>query len=299
MAYLDILSFSRCPRMKNLRKKQKHTHLSLRASYLQWLFRNIRGGFFLFNIKTMRTDDGYFYLYRRDLYHDMLGDSALIALWALLNAMANFKDSTKNLAGSQTSLKEGQLCTSDYELKRFLGQGRNVVRRCLKYLERTKRITLNRDYRGTIITICDYKKKEVVSEQPRTSPGLAPDMSGTLKNKKETKEEKTEKPIPTAYQALVDFWNDNCNTLPQVRELTPGRRDKIRRRLKEKPDPNYWRLCIKKMAGSDFCRAGKWANFDWLIKNRENSQKVFEGNYDNQSGDLMDWDKWVKKHETN
>ncbi len=82
---------------------------------------------------------------------------------------------------------------------------------------------------------------------------------------------------------LVEKWNENCGTLRKVSALNSTRRAKIKARIAEKPDEGYWVTAIKKMAASEFCCAGSWATFDWLIKNDANHAKVTEGNYDRSS----------------
>lgn len=83
------------------------------------------------------------------------------------------------------------------------------------------------------------------------------------------------------YNLFLELWNSKCGRLPRVNTLSDERKRKLRARLIENEDLAYWENCIVRMANSAFCVEGKWATFDWLIKNGVNHVKVSEGNYDN------------------
>ena len=71
-----------------------------------------------------------------------------------------------------------------------------------------------------------------------------------------------------------------------VRELTKGRRESARARLREKPDLAVWLAVIDAVCASDFCKgSGKdgWkAGFDWLVR-PDTATKALEGAYDNRT----------------
>jgi hypothetical protein len=84
-------------------------------------------------------------------------------------------------------------------------------------------------------------------------------------------------------KAFADLYNDLCPNLAQVKELR-ARAPKIRTRLKERPDREYWESVFKK---SNLIEIEERSNhpawkpdFDWLIVNAYNSVKVYEGKYD-------------------
>jgi len=87
------------------------------------------------------------------------------------------------------------------------------------------------------------------------------------------------------YLELQEAWNGNNGALPKVTALTDKRRAKIRLRWLERPNLEYWRLVIRRVAASKFCQGqsdrGWIADFDWLIANDTNHVKVMEGKYDN------------------
>lgn len=79
---------------------------------------------------------------------------------------------------------------------------------------------------------------------------------------------------------LAEIWNANCAPLRPISKLNDQRRAHAKVRLADQPDLAYWEAIVVRMAKSTFCRKGKWATFDWLIKNDSNHIKVAEGNYD-------------------
>lgn len=89
---------------------------------------------------------------------------------------------------------------------------------------------------------------------------------------------------------LVDLWNELAHpAMPRVRDLTGGRRRKIETRLREHPDPGWWREVIEAANASPHCRgeskpaAGAnrpWrCTLDFLVDNDTNALKVLEGVY--------------------
>lgn len=80
---------------------------------------------------------------------------------------------------------------------------------------------------------------------------------------------------------FLNMWNSNRGALPKVEKLNLERRRRIKTRLTQNPDLDYWVATIKRMAASDFCCSGNWATIDWLIANDTNHMKVNEGKYDN------------------
>ena len=95
------------------------------------------------------------------------------------------------------------------------------------------------------------------------------------------RESKTKPPV----EEFFNLWNETVKDtpIPQARELTPQRRDKIRVRLQERP-LDQWKEIFKRITASRFCRGdnprGWRASFDWIIANQENAVKVLEGKYD-------------------
>ncbi|MCL5284193.1 MAG: hypothetical protein M1313_00295 [Nitrospirae bacterium] len=129
-----------------------------------------------------------------------------------------------------------------------------------------------------------------------------------------TKRIETKTHVEIAKSAIVDppplpdlpiLWKTHCPSLPQIRETTQKRRDKIQIRLKEHPDPSWWVEVMTAIEKSAFCRgenrSGWRATFDWLIENQDNAIKVLEGKYSgaNRSSSRGNFDfdveKWARE----
>lgn len=93
--------------------------------------------------------------------------------------------------------------------------------------------------------------------------------------------------------SFLSFYRQLCTNLPQVRELSLSRRNKIKARLKDAPIET-WREVFEKMNASKFCcgeNDRKWtASFDWIIANDNNYVKVLEGKYDDKQKEQIRWD---------
>jgi hypothetical protein len=226
--------------------------------------------------------------------NDFFGDTALYCIWSTLIAWANWKDGTTPPKGFKNPIKRGQLVTSLSDLSRQWRVGTEVARRCLSHLEKTGRITQQTTKQGRIITLVKYDTWQL---SPNKSTNRSTNSQQTT-NKRPTNDQQysesenqriRESSIPpvgvrgTAVpaQVLFEIWNQNCGSLPKVKALNDDRKRKIRSRLLKHPSSEYWTSTIKRLAASDFACSGKWASFDWLIKNDTNHAKVAEGNYDN------------------
>jgi len=139
---------------------------------------------------------------------------------------------------------------------------------------------------------------------PRAGSGQAPArpnaMQGNAEQKNSPNGECGQLRRPRApYSDFLSLWNQNRGTLAGVEDLTDSRKAKIRARWAEKPDLAYWEGAVKRLASSTFASGGKWATFDWLMKNDTNHTKAAAGNYDNaDSGGTSDWmddpEQWAK-----
>ena len=83
---------------------------------------------------------------------------------------------------------------------------------------------------------------------------------------------------------IVFLFNETVKYLPKV-SRTRSRDDKMRTRLKEHRERNWWKTVFEKadniLIPSKVKGQKDWSpTFDWLIDNDKNAVKVFEGNYD-------------------
>lgn len=124
--------------------------------------------------------------------------------------------------------------------------------------------------------------------QPGTNTGVDTVQDRFLSEEKGSEEKGSEeKGNPTGIvDNILQLFRKNCPNLPQPRELNRSRVEKIRTRLKEHQDLEWWREVFKKADRVSFTgKDGKeWRpSFDWLIENDKNAVKVIEGNYEQKS----------------
>jgi hypothetical protein len=88
-------------------------------------------------------------------------------------------------------------------------------------------------------------------------------------------------------QDLADLWN-TVIPKPKVAALKSTRLRHAKARLHEHPDLAWWRTVIERIARTPFLTGAsphKWrANFDWLVANELNAEKVLEGVYGDDVG---------------
>lgn len=102
---------------------------------------------------------------------------------------------------------------------------------------------------------------------------------------------------------LFDLYKTICISFPQPSKFTQERSKKAATRLKTYPTKDYWQEVFKIAENSSFLKSEKavWFNFDWLIKNDNNSLKVYEGNYGGKNqtaanAPAQNGDKYSKKY---
>lgn len=83
---------------------------------------------------------------------------------------------------------------------------------------------------------------------------------------------------------LADAYNTICVPfgLPAVKALSASRRRKASLRLKEHPEPDFWRAVFQNVGKSRFLtgQQSDWrASFDWIVNNDRNAMRIAEGAY--------------------
>lgn len=118
---------------------------------------------------------------------------------------------------------------------------------------------------------------------PNLSEPSEPIIKDTDTSKSATKPE-------LSIQDFCDSWNEYFKgKLPAIRlPLAISRERKLRARLRDHPELQFWKDVFGKVWNSDFLMGrngnsnGNWkASFDWLIANDTNVLKIAEGNYVN------------------
>jgi len=122
------------------------------------------------------------------------------------------------------------------------------------------------------------KDRLTLEEESCTPPSSSSSSSSSKKRNKTI----VEMPEESAFD-LPALWKELCPDLPQVREITPKRRQKIRSRIKEHHSIDWWKDLFAMISGIPFLngenKTGWRASFDWVIENPDNAIKVLEGKY--------------------
>jgi len=96
--------------------------------------------------------------------------------------------------------------------------------------------------------------------------------------------EKSNSPVVTPYQEIMELFHSICTTLPRIKNIKGNRQKTIYVWYRQLTGIEDVRLLFEKAHASDFLsgRNDKWKDccFDWIIK-PANRQKILEGNYDN------------------
>ena len=93
------------------------------------------------------------------------------------------------------------------------------------------------------------------------------------------------------FNTIVGMYHVECPSFPRIIKISEPRKAKMRVRLGEmKGDMEIIKKVFQKIEASKFCRGdnknGWKASFDWIFENEKNWVKVYEGNYDNKTGNV-------------
>lgn len=242
---------------------------------------------------------GGYYIKARCLRDSWIAHSAPVVreTWDYLLREANHKERKYN----GHVIKRGQLFRTYKEIRDGLywmvGASRrtytaNQMKHTMKLLANNLMIKPVNHPRGVLITICNYeyyqnpKNYESTTASPANTPAhnprIIPPSPSINKNGKELKNEKKEpKTLMSKVKTIFDMWNQYAvNGIKRANKLTPSRIVKIKSRLKEEPDIDYWRELFSKLQKIPFyCGQGnrKWrVGIDHVIENDKNHVKISE-----------------------
>lgn len=268
-----------------------------------------------------RFTNGWVRIEKR-MIHEDIGQNPICAalwVWLLTAAVPNNIEQTKiRWRGGCKILKSGDVLFSLTKLSEQWEVSKSVIHRHLKYLQSTERLKYESSPDGCVVTICNWKKyqedfkedagghktpEEHEENVTRTRREHEENVTRTIIDKVQltiNKEHNTEEynTLPISEESdskdqvnkkkqndiLSELWNTYCGKLPKVRGVNQSRMKKIRARLLEEPNEDYWIQVIQRIADSKFCNGQNehsWvASFDFLIQ-PETHLKAIEGKYDN------------------
>ena len=207
-----------------------------------------------------------------------------LTAYAIFNYLLESVSYEDKYSGGKLIIQAGEYPYSIGLICEHFDISRDRVRRALRLLEEGNTISVKVQMKRAIIKIINFNAYKVRNSHDlnETSNETSNGTRSDTRNK-EIKKKRNTLVTSTDVSAFVEAWNELKGILPSVQKMTTKRTQKIKVRLAEEPDLEYWRSVIKKMAASDFCRSGKWASIDWLVANDNNHVKVSDGNYDNKA----------------
>jgi hypothetical protein len=190
------------------------------------------------------------------------------------------------------TLSKGYLCAYDEttevvwvrKMARYQGHGRLMKAAVLDQLKNLHNCSLIKEF------LKEYEDWDLAYIYPINTPSI-PYRQQEQEQEQEQKdtlssENPDEARVSISCQELVEGWNTVCaqeGSLPRKTHISDTLKQKIRSRLREHPEHEFWETVLNKCLDSPFLvgEKGSWhATFDWLMKNPENAVKVYEGNYD-------------------
>lgn len=231
-------------------------------------------------------------------------DANTKAVFIHLLLTANFEPS--EYMGEQ--IERGQVVYGRKELGKNLTLSEREVRTALTHLKATNELTSTTTSRFSIGTLVNYSKYQDLqgstdqqndqqNDFPATSKRPASDQQATTSKNIRSKEFKNLRKdkgggnppdTPTLPAQIIEAYNAVCISLPR-QTLTNGRTEKLRARIKEHPDIEWWHSLFRRCQTTPFLTGkndrGWTADFEWLIKNDSNALRVLEGKYDGNGGD--------------
>ena len=219
--------------------------------------------------------------------------------WIDILLMVNHKPGKVFFNNEIVEVDTGERITSEVKLAKKWGWSRTKVRTFLKLLEQDDMIeNIKENGKRTRLKVLNYSKYQGLENSKKTEKKQGENNTKTRakqerntnnndNNKNNDNNDNKDKNKPSVpYQKIKEIYNDICGEeLSSIRTMSDQRRKHLRARWKEEGNLNVFEYLFRKTIQSDFLTGdndrGWQADFDWLIKNETNFNKVLEGRYDN------------------
>jgi hypothetical protein len=128
--------------------------------------------------------------------------------------------------------------------------------------------------------------KAFIEAFPKAFRKSMPNQEQEQEQEQEQKKDKAADAVPAAVWVteFVDAWNRHCGGLPKVRDVTDGRRKKVKARVLQGISVERFVEAVERCATTPFTSGQNdrsWkATFDWLVENDTHIAAVLEGKYD-------------------
>ena len=200
----------------------------------------------------------------------------------------NLKPNEKLLYGEITALtnKKGYCWATNKYFADLYGVKKNTVSKWMSNLEKNGYIKrkMERD-----------ENKKVTKRLVYISNTSLININGVCDKKEESittrtnniKKNKDRKKPDVPYKKIKILYNKICESLPSIRKISRSRKKHINARWKEEEDIDVFKEVFEKAENSSFLTGNNNRNwttdFDWIVKNDTNFNKILEGKYDNKN----------------
>ena len=257
--------------------------------------------------------NGWIKLHRELLDHWVYDDPEKLKIWLTLLSKASHQNHKINIGYELVELNPGELIFGTIKFADAINVSRDKLYRTVKMFEKDGMIKYDTStYQGkfSVIKILNWSKYQKPSSptcqedgefsqkgDKRVTEGeQTPDKRSTNaeqtpnktnnkdNNVKNVNKDKNKPDVP--YQKIKKLYNEICGEeLSSIRTMSDQRRKHLRARWKEEGNLDILEYLFRKTIQSDFLTGdndrGWKADFDWLIKNETNFNKVLEGRYEN------------------
>lgn len=218
--------------------------------------------------------------------------------WIDILLDVNHRENEVLLGNEIIKVESGEMITSIRKLCDRWGWSNTKVRNFLELLTKQDMITYKSDTKKTLVKVLnysDYQGLDICKNDAKTHQKHNKNTSKTHQkhtnnnvnnSNNENNDNKEQKKPAVPYQKIKELYNEICgDELLSIRTMSDRRRKHLRARWNEEGNLDIFEYLFKKTIESDFLTGdndrGWKADFDWLIKNETNFNKVLEGRYEN------------------
>jgi len=128
-------------------------------------------------------------------------------------------------------------------------------------------------------------RKELLERFGNTETDTEPETDTDTDTESDTDTDTEKLDVP--YKKIKEMYNEICQSFTPIRKMTDRRKKHIRARWREEKDIEVFKRVFENAEKSQFMQGDNdrsWtADFDWIIKNDTNFNKILEGKYNHDS----------------
>jgi len=231
---------------------------------------------------------GYFKLWRKWFDDDspIWANDSLIRIAVWCGKKASHKKRIipfKTGKGSvEVELQPGQLIFGRHKAAGQLFMNPNTVWKRINKLKTLGFLTIESNNQYSIISICNYKEmQEPIKHTSNSGSTKQRHSKDTANNTKDTLDNDDKENNTITPREIFNLWNKYAvNGIQPLKALTSVRIDKIKTRLKENDNIDYWIEVFSKLSKIPYFLGQNkydwWVDFNYVMKNDNNHIRIFE-----------------------